>query len=94
MTALHILIYPRYVTDNSISRTLKKGGKHGRVVLFSLGVNMNIDMESVCQIRTETGLPCDRCKYSQTCKTYLKEKEKSENGKKKQRRSTGRKKNL
>ena len=49
-----------------------------------------IDLESVCQIRTETGLPCDRCKYNEVCKTYLEEKEIKENGKKKQ----GRKKNL
>ena len=46
-------------------------------------------MKSVCQIRTLTGLPCERCKFADTCKTYQKQlkKEGKENGKKKQRKS-------
>lgn len=49
------------------------------------------ELKSVCQIRTETGLPCERCKFNDVCTKY--KKENKENGKKKQRRkgSTGRK---
>lgn len=68
-----------------------KGGKHGRVKQFPLGVKMNIDFESVCQIRTETGLPCNNCKFADTCQTY-REKEKKKDEKKQGR--TGRKKGV
>ena len=50
-------------------------------------------MTSVCQIRTLTGLPCDRCKYGDKCKTYQKrlKKEGKENEQKKQKRRSRRK---
>lgn len=51
-----------------------------------------MEMKSVCQIRTETGLPCDRCKYSDQCKAYQNEKkEGKENEQKKQKRRSRRK---
>ena len=51
------------------------------------------EMRSVCQIRTLTGLPCDRCKYADKCKTYQKQlkKEGKENEQKKQKRRSRRK---
>lgn len=45
------------------------------------------EMKSVCQIRTLTGLPCERCTYADKCKTHLKEKEGISNEQKKKRRS-------
>lgn len=45
------------------------------------------EMKSVCQIRTLTGLPCERCTYADKCKTYQKEKEGNSNEQKKKRRS-------
>ena len=44
----------------------------------------NIEMYSVCEIRTQTGLPCNNCKYSGRCKAFLK-KEGKLDGKKKQK---------
>ena len=43
-----------------------------------------IEMQSVCEIRTQTGLPCNNCKYSGRCKAFLK-KEGKLDGKKKQK---------
>ena len=48
-------------------------------------------MKSVCQLRTITGLPCDRCKYNGECKAY-KKKGGKENAKK-QKKSGNRKRN-
>ena len=50
-------------------------------------------MTSVCQIRTLTGLPCDRCKFGDKCKTYQKQlkKEGKENEQKKQKSRSRRK---
>lgn len=51
------------------------------------------EMRSVCQIRTLTGLPCDRCKFGDKCKTYQKQlkKEGKENEQKKQKSRSRRK---
>lgn len=42
------------------------------------------EVKSVCQIRTETGLSCQNCKYNGVCQAYLKVKEGNKNGQKKQ----------
>lgn len=42
------------------------------------------EMKSVCQIRLDTGLPCNNCKYAGQCK--VNEKEGKEDGIKKKRK--------
>lgn len=37
------------------------------------------EIKSVCQIRLMTGLPCDRCEYTDKCTHYQKQKGKNEN---------------
>lgn len=51
------------------------------------------EMRSVCQIRTLTGLPCDRCKFTDKCRAYQKQlkEEGKENEQKKQKRRSRRK---
>lgn len=44
------------------------------------------EVKSVCQIRTETGLSCQNCKYNGVCQAYLKVKEGNKNEQKKQRK--------
>ena len=49
-----------------------------------------VEIASVCQIRLNTGLPCDRCEYSDKCKAYQKQKGKVENEQKiRKQRSKG-----